>query len=206
MPRYAKALWLWLIFTALIALPSQSLSQPLCQNGSSDEQITPWDYQFQKWGSKYLQEADWRLIAAQAFQESSFNPRAVSHAGARGLMQTMPRTHAEIGEQLGVKCSPFVARCSIMYGTYYDSRMARVWRGRDRTFDEITPLMLSSYNCGAGCVINAQKKAGNARNWQDFAGYLPREAREYPIRILRKYSEFLGCDRACEEYWECRYC
>jgi hypothetical protein len=77
-----------------------------------------------------------------------------------------------------------------MYGAYYDGRMAHVWRGRNRTFDEITPLMLSSYNCGAGCVIKAQKLADDARDWKDFAHHLPREAREYPVRILKKYKEF----------------
>jgi len=35
---------------------------------------------------------DWRLLAAQAYTESRFNPNARSWAGARGLMQIMPRT------------------------------------------------------------------------------------------------------------------
>ena len=104
-----------------------------------------------------------------------------------GIMQTMPRTHAEIGEALGVKCSAFNARCSILYGAYYDSRMYRVWAGRDRTPNEIIPLMLSSYNCGAGCVINAQKKANDARDWWEIAPYLPKEARDYPVLIRKHY-------------------
>lgn len=40
---------------------------------------------------------DWRLIAAQAFQESRLDPQCVSSAGAIGLMQLLPSTAAEMG-------------------------------------------------------------------------------------------------------------
>ena len=39
---------------------------------------------------------DWRLITAQMYQESRFDPKAKSWVGAKGLMQVMPRTGAEL--------------------------------------------------------------------------------------------------------------
>ena len=38
---------------------------------------------------------DWRLFASQAYQESKFNAKAISWAGARGLMQLMPATRLD---------------------------------------------------------------------------------------------------------------
>jgi membrane-bound lytic murein transglycosylase MltF len=40
---------------------------------------------------------DWRLIAAQAYQESHLDPKAVSHSGALGLMQLLPSTAKDMG-------------------------------------------------------------------------------------------------------------
>ncbi|MBY6188617.1 transglycosylase SLT domain-containing protein [Marinobacter hydrocarbonoclasticus] len=45
---------------------------------------------FQRYGEQY--GFDWVMLAAFAFQESGFNPRAKSHVGAVGIMQVMPRT------------------------------------------------------------------------------------------------------------------
>ncbi len=40
---------------------------------------------------------DWRLIAAQAYQESHFMPDAMSHSGAFGIMQLTPNTAKSLG-------------------------------------------------------------------------------------------------------------
>lgn len=57
--------------------------------------ISPFDELVQRYARKH--RLDWRLVVAQMYQESRFNPRAVSFAGATGLMQLMPRTAAELG-------------------------------------------------------------------------------------------------------------
>jgi len=57
--------------------------------------LSPYDAWFRKFAS--IPGWDWRLIAAQAFQESRFNPKAHSWAGAVGVMQIMPRTARQLG-------------------------------------------------------------------------------------------------------------
>jgi len=83
------------------------------------------------------------LIKAVIKVESNFNPRAVSSAGAKGLMQLMDAT----GEQLGVS-DPFDARQNIEGGVAYLRQMM------DR-FDNLS-LALAAYNAGPQAVAKYQ--------------------------------------------------
>ncbi|MCP4389305.1 MAG: lytic transglycosylase F, partial [Gammaproteobacteria bacterium] len=58
-------------------------------------QISPYDKLVRKYSDRY--GFDWRLVTAQMYQESKFDPKAKSHVGARGLMQLMPRTAKSMG-------------------------------------------------------------------------------------------------------------
>lgn len=60
-----------------------------------DGRLSPYDPIVRRYADRY--GFDWRLIAAQMYQESQFDPRAVSPSGARGLMQLMPRTALALG-------------------------------------------------------------------------------------------------------------
>ncbi len=57
--------------------------------------LTPYDALLRKYAGRY--HFDWLLLAAQMYQESRFDPRAVSAAGAIGLMQVLPSTAEHLG-------------------------------------------------------------------------------------------------------------
>ena len=83
--------------------------------------------------------ADW--IVAVMRVESGGDARAVSRAGAIGLMQVMPATYAELRRDLGLGVDPFDIRDNVLAGTAYLRRM----------FDRYgSPGFLAAYNAGPG--------------------------------------------------------
>ena len=71
--------------------------------------------------------------------ESASNPRAVSHAGAMGLMQIMPGTWAELRAAHRLGDDPFDPRDNILAGTAYLRQM----------YDRFgSPGFLAAYNAG----------------------------------------------------------
>ena len=59
------------------------------------DRLSPFDSLVRQYAERY--GFDWRLIAAQMFQESQFNPQATSPSGAVGLLQLMPSTAGALG-------------------------------------------------------------------------------------------------------------
>ncbi len=98
---------------------------------------------------------DWRLLAAQIFQESRFDPEAASWAGAMGLMQLMPAT----GKEFGVEDQFFDPEESIIAGVQYLNWLERFWSTRVEDEDERLKFILASYNVGQGHVLDARKLA-----------------------------------------------
>ncbi len=96
---------------------------------------------------------DWRLMAAMVYQESQFNPATESWAGARGLMQLMPRT----AEHFGVtdRTDP---KESLRAGTEI---LELLWNRFEDIPDSVQRIKftMASYNCGYGHVDDARRLA-----------------------------------------------
>jgi len=115
------------------------------------ERISPYDNLIRRYAE--ASDFDWRLIAAQMYYESKFNPRAESVTGARGLMQLQPRTAVAMGV-----ANPFDPEAGIRGGIGYLKRMRQRFPGsiapRDRTW-----FALAAYNIGYQRVERARRRA-----------------------------------------------
>lgn len=111
--------------------------------------ISKYDELFQKYGSLY--GFDWLFLAAQAYQESRFDPSARSHCGAKGLMQMMPETAREMGFRDVV-----TPELGIHAGVKY---LAKLYNGVDGQVVQTDKLCfaLASYNAGPGHVSDARQ-------------------------------------------------
>lgn len=123
---------------------------------------TPYAELFRSAAQKYGVDA--RLLASVAKHESSFNPKAVSPAGAQGLMQLMPGTARGLGVD-----DPFDPAQAI-------DGAARMLRSLLREFGR-TDLALAAYNAGPGAV----------RRYDGIPPY--RETQNYVRRIMSDLGE-----------------
>ena len=113
---------------------------------------------------------DWRLMASMVFQESRFDPEAVSWAGAFGLMQLMPET----AEALNVMPESPVAdqiKAGVKYIQWLDKTLSQHIADKD----ERIKFVLAAYNVGIGHVLDARRlavKYGKDPNvWQGNVDY-----------------------------------
>lgn len=123
---------------------------------------------------------DWRLIAAQIYQESHLNPWAKSRAGARGLMQILPSTAKGLGlADLFDPVQNINAGVQHLKDLYDHFDQAQ---GEDRLL-----IALAAYNIGQGHIYDAQdlaKKRGlDPGKWESLSQTLPLlEYRKYYMK------------------------
>lgn len=155
---------------------------------------------------------DWKLLAAQCYQESTFDPQARSWAGACGLMQIMPSTADELG---------------LPQSRIYDpesniSAATKLLAQLERKFSDVAnrqermKFVLASYNGGFFHVRDAmaltKKHGGNQYSWSDVSRYIlllssPQyyrdpvvkygymrgtETADYVERILQRWASYRG--------------
>jgi soluble lytic murein transglycosylase-like protein len=102
------------------------------------------------------------LVVAVIEVESQFNPYAVSHRGAQGLMQLMPATAASLGVR-----DAFDPRDNVDGGV-------RHLRWLLDRFEDDLPTVLAAYNAGEGTVLKKRT--------------MPRETREYVKRVMGRMN------------------
>lgn len=157
---------------------------------------TRYDNVIQRWAGIYLADAmDWRILKAQLWQESRFNPTAVSPVGAKGIGQFMPPTWSEVSQELGfpVNANPFDPVLNTQAAAYYMSKQIRAWSSPRPEADRIC-LALASYNAGFGNMLKAQVLAGGALDYKSIIEKLPEvtgdksaETINYVVSIWRTY-------------------
>jgi membrane-bound lytic murein transglycosylase F len=115
---------------------------------------------------------DWRLMAAQCYQESTFDPKAVSFAGAKGLMQIMPGTADLLGLPRDKMYDPEQnIAAAAKYLGQLEGKLSDI---HDRV--ERTNFILASYNGGIHHIRDAmalaQRDGKNPHRWRDVSEYV----------------------------------
>lgn len=115
---------------------------------------------------------DWRLLAAIGYQESHWNPRAVSPTGVRGVMMLTRDTM----RHLGITKSRLDPQASIEGGGRYIAQVKSSIPERVREPDR-TWMALAAYNVGLGHLEDAriltQDDNADPDKWIDVKKYLP---------------------------------
>ena len=115
---------------------------------------------------------DWRLLAAMSYQESGFDPQAVSSMGAMGLMQLMPSTADAMGVPRDKRFDP---EQNIAASTRYIRKVSQSFSDI-KDAEERIKFTLAAYNGGVGHVQDAQtltRKAGRDHQvWQEVAPFI----------------------------------
>jgi soluble lytic murein transglycosylase len=132
------------------------------------------------------------MVLAIARQESAFNPKAVSSAGARGLMQLMPATAARTAKRFGVT---FDVRQLVedpaynaQIGSAHLGELMQDWKGSHL-------LAFASYNAGGGNVMKWIRSYGDPRKAEidriDWVERIPfYETRNYVQRVMENLTVY----------------
>jgi soluble lytic murein transglycosylase-like protein len=127
------------------------------------------------------------LLQSLIKQESAFDPMALSHSDAYGLMQLLPSTARSISE-VKLRRDLFQAELNAALGAQYLKKLLERFNGN-------IALALAAYNAGPTRVVTWQKSLETSELFHDgfvvdaFIDFIPfQETRKYVAAILRNYT------------------
>ena len=128
---------------------------------------------------------NWTMIHALARQESQFAENAISHAGARGLMQFMPATAREEARRARVEFSASRLiddpQYAMQLGSNHIERLIA-------QYDGSYPLAIAAYNAGPGNVNRWLRENGDPRRTGDWLRWIEEigffETKNYVQRVI----------------------
>lgn len=172
--------------------------------------ISKYDRLFQMYSG--VARMDWRLMAAQCYQESCFDPQAKSWAGACGLMQIMPATAAHLGLPMSQVHEP---EANVAAAARYMAELQGHFSDIGDPAQRIL-FALAAYNGGFHHVRDAmtlaRKHGRNSHNWGEVREFVLRlsqpgyytdpvvkygymrgsETAEYVDRIRARWADYCG--------------
>ena len=127
--------------------------------------ISRYDTLFKKYAKEI--DWDWRLLASLAYTESNFDTAVVSWAGAKGLMQLMPRTATAFGVPQGKEFNPEESvKAAVKYIADVNKSLRSVSDPQERLY-----FVLAAYNAGLGHIYDAialaNKYGKDKTRWYD---------------------------------------
>jgi soluble lytic murein transglycosylase len=148
--------------------------------------LYPLDYEEVLRGKAVEEGLDPALVAALVCQESTFDPDAVSVAGARGLMQIMPPTGRSLARRFGITYKRQVLHqpeTSLDFGTHYLRGLMDRYAGR-------VERALAAYNAGPSRV-DAWTAGRRDMPAEEFIESIPfSETRLYVMTILAAQEQY----------------
>lgn len=153
---------------------------------------------------------DWHLVGALCYEESGFDPNAVSGAGARGLMQVMEHTAAEYGVT-----DFFEPRQNVEVAARHLKDIVAEFSDIPDRYERIK-FVVAAYNCGGGHIRDAQalcrRDGGDPRSWQQVSRYclllsqpegyrdpivksgmmIGEETVMHVIKVMRRWEQYVG--------------
>ena len=179
-----------------VASPVQAQRPPL-ERRMAARAASRYDATFRRYSKRFFSAAfDWHWFKAQGMAESNLDSTATSWVGARGIMQLMPATYAEIRSRQPAFGPIDDPEWNIAAGIYYNRQLWRRWT--PRIPDEARlPFVFGSYNAGEGTIARAAATARRADaevpTWDAIEQVAPRVPRW-------RYRETLGYVRKIQEH------